>query len=93
MAFLRRRSATERKRTRAPAPERGSTVVLDISGRRLETARREALILTCACGHEGQIPVARLIEKHGAGARFADVGEGLRCGACGRGRITDMRLG
>jgi len=60
-------------RTSVPAPERGSQVELDIRGRRLDTARRGMLVLTCACGREGWIRVARLIAKHGASARFREV--------------------
>jgi len=94
MAFLRRRGPEERERTRAswPGPERGSEVQLDIRGRRLGTARHGTLVLTCACGREGRIRVARLIAKHGGHARFGEVMVGLRCGACGRARIRDMRL-
>jgi len=94
MAFLRRRGPKERELTKAPvpAPERGSEVQLDIRGRRLGTARHGTLVLSCGCGHEGRIPVARLIAKHGPNARFGEVTEGLRCRSCGRARLTDMWL-
>ena len=64
---------------------------LRLEGRRLSRLGGGDLLITCACGHSGEVPVAALVARHGEEARVQDAIASMRCITCGAQRIQRVR--
>ena len=64
---------------------------LRLEGRRLGLLGGGDLLITCVCGHSGDVPVGALVARHGEEARVHDAIASMRCGNCGAQRIREVR--
>ena len=64
---------------------------LRLEGRRLGRLGGGDLLITCVCGHSGDVPVAALVARHGEEARVQDAVASMRCGTCSAQRIRKVR--
>ncbi len=92
MAFTGRRRKTERKRTAHPAVRIEPDAALRVEGQRLEHfCYATTLRITCACGHQGILPVSALRDRYPRGTRISEVLGHVRCSRCQGSRIQSVK--
>ena len=76
---------------RPSAVQPASEVALRIEGQRLRQLCRASLRITCACGHEGTLAVASLLDRHPRDTRLRDALASVRCSRCQLARIERVQ--